>query len=286
MELHLDLLNGLSDGVINNMINSCLPREITENGSLQQRNLFWAGTLTAIEEFWNHQDTQLITKQDGIEELVIMKIPGFLLEITIRMLSMEKHPLLEITILSITTKEQECLSETLQVIQTFLVWVQILLLKKPVANGHQEKKSWFRVMHIAQTVAKFWIDLDQAIPLMNAISSAKTYQIVLTLFGEVPGVILSKQVAQEKPYRVMETFTNCQTRLSQKYLVSTFVQLLKLQEPLQKSNAKLKIKINAFVTKPCQEIEKEITEAANQRHEEVTHAKNGQVKVLMLILGE
>jgi len=82
----------------------------------------------------------------------------------------------------------------------------------------------------------------------------------------------------------MSTTTNWQTLLSQRYLVSTSVQLLKLQELSQKNNARLKIKLNASVTKPCQEIETEVIEAANPRQEEDILAKHGQAKNLTLTL--
>ena len=76
------------------------------------------------------------------------------------------------------------------------------------------------------------------------------------------------------------TITNCQTLLNQKSKASTFVQLLKLQEPSRSHNAKPKIEISAIAMKPCMEIEIEVTEAVNQRQEEVILVRLGQAKDL------
>jgi hypothetical protein len=69
--------------------------------------------------------------------------------------------------------------------------------------------------------------------------------------------------------------------LSQNSLVSISAQLLELLDPSLKLNVELKIKSNASVMRQCMEIETGVTEGVNQKQEEVTHAKNGQVKVLI-----
>ena len=67
-------------------------------------------------------------------------------------------------------------------------------------------------------------------------------------------------------------------------MVSTSVLLPKPQELSQRHNAKPKLKLLAIVMKPCMEIEIEATEAVKPKQEEATHARIGQVRVLIDIL--